>query len=473
MKSLETPLLDGLKKYIEEDNISFHTPGHKGDKSLTNWTKYIPYMDLTEVEGLDNIHDPKGIILESQKLAASAFKAKETFYSVNGTTGGLYIALRAVTNPGDKILIQRNCHKSIYNGAILNRLNLTYVYPKYNEKYKLTTGIDPKDVEKYLEKYSDIKAVVITYPSYYGICSDIERIAEIVHKYDKILLVDEAHGSHFVFSEKLPKTALEGGADIVVQSTHKTLPSFTQSSMIHVGSHRIDIEKLKSVFSLYQTTSPSYVLMASLDVARAYMEKYGKEKLNLLISNIEFIKNNMDSKNRIFIFSGDREDKTIYDLDVTKILINIKGIIGSSLEKILRKEYNIQLEMSDYYYGLALTTVMNDKDDLNRLSFALEEIAQNRPYEKIFSFNIEMPTPKVRLPLWEAFDKEKTTLSLRESIGKISGSFVVPYPPGIPILCPGEEITEEIISKIEFLNQNHIEILGLLDYNRGKIEVIK
>lgn len=207
---METPIFDELKKLKDKNPISFHTPGHKGKNTLANWKEYIPQIDITELPGMDNLHDPRGIIKESQSLAAKTFGAKDTLYSINGTTGGIYIALGTITSPGDKILIQRNSHKSIYNGAILNRLDIEYVYPNYNEKYGIFTGIEPGTIEKKLKEDLKIKAVVLTYPNYYGICPNIKRIAEIVHKYDKILLIDEAHGSHFAFSEKLPISALEG-----------------------------------------------------------------------------------------------------------------------------------------------------------------------------------------------------------------------------------------------------------------------
>lgn len=470
---MEIPIFEGLKKYIEEKNISFHTPGHKGKNTLVDWGKYIPQIDLTEVEGLDNLHDPRGIILESQSLAAKTFKAKKTLYSVNGTTGGIHIALAAATNPGEKILIQRNSHSSVYKGAILNRLGIEYIYPNYNKKYNLLTGIKTQDVESILMKDSKISAVVITYPSYYGICSDLEKIAEIVHKYDKILIVDEAHGSHFIFSNRLPKSSLELGADIVVQSTHKTLPSFTQTSMIHCGSHRIDIEKLEEMFNLYQTTSPSYLFMASLDIARAYMDGEGRDRLDEHLRNIEEMVNKLNNINGVFAFTGDEEDETISDFDKTKVPIRLKNIRGTTLESLLRKKYNIQLEMSDYYYGLLLTTLMNSYDELNLFEEAILNLATIEPLEEMVDFDFEMNSPKIEIPLDEAFYKKKEVVGLRESVGRICGNYIIPYPPGIPLIVPGELITSDICEKIEFLRKNNVEIVGLLDYNKEKIVVVK
>ena len=469
---MNTPILDRLKKLKKQNSTSFHTPGHKSKNTLINWGDYIPYIDTTEIFGMDNFHDPKGIIKESQDLAAKAFGALETIYSVNGTTGGIYIALGAITSPGDKILIQRNSHKSIYNGIILNRLNVEYIYPNYNKKHKLLTGIDPKALEAKLRQDKDIKVVAAVYPNYYGICSNIERIAEIVHKYNRILLVDEAHGSHFKFSDKLPISALEAGADISVQSTHKTLPSFTQTSMIHIGTNRVDIDKLKNASSLYQTTSPSYLFMLSLEIARAYMEGEGSLRLDRTIDTIYETIKALQKIERVHVFTEDKEDNTLYDKDITKILFGLQGITGTRVNKILSKDYNIYLEMADYHYALALSTLMNEKEDFKRLVESVEHMANRESYVKAQDLNISQITPKKVMPIYKAFYSNKKAINIKESIGRISASFITPYPPGIPIICPGEEISKELKEQIRFLLEKNIEIIGLIGYNKEKIEVV-
>lgn len=469
---METPILDKLQEMKKKEGISFHMPGHKGKNSLIEWQKYIPYIDTTEIPGLDNLQDPRGIIKESQLLASKAFGAKESLYSINGTTGGIYISLAAVTNPGDKILIQRNSHKSIYNGAILNRLDIEYIYPKYNKNHHILTGVEPEDIERKLKEDTNIKVIVISHPNYYGICSNIREISEVVHKYGRILLVDEAHGSHFTFSDNLPISALKGGADITVQSTHKTLPSFTQTSMIHVGTDRVNIEKLKTMSSLYQSTSPSYLFMTSLEIARAYMEGEGKERLEKAIILSHKATEELDKIERIHIFTEDKEDPTIYGKDITKILFRVDGITGTDLSKILMEDYNIYLEMWDYYHCLALATLMNDKEDFDKLIDALKNIATNEDFEKVNHINLNIPTPEVKLPIYEAFYSNKKIEDLRKSIGKISGSFIIPYPPGIPLVCPGEEITTKHIDLIELLIDKGIEIIGLMGYNKEKIYLV-
>lgn len=471
---MKTPVFDALKKHVEENSTSFHMPGHKGKNTLINWGDYIPYIDTTEIEGVDNLLDPRGIIKESQELASKVFGSKATYYSVNGSTGSLYIALSTIAKPGDKVLIQRNCHKAVYNGMILNRLNPIYIYPNYNEKHNVLTGLDPEEIEKILSEDKDIKAVVVTYPNYYGVCSNLEEIARIVHKYDRVLMVDEAHGSHMTFSDKLPKSALECGADIVIQSTHKTLPSFTQTSMIHVGSDRIDLNKLRDRYQLYITTSPSYLFTTSCEIATAYMDtEESKERLDFNIEKCDEIIKRLKDIDRVFVFTGDEDDKTIFAKDNTKILFKIDGISGSKVKKLLNSKYNIGLEMSDYYYGLALTSLMNDEEDYEKLYNAIEDIAKNQPYTEINPVSIKMPTPTVVMPIYEAYHKKKKLIKLEDSIGRLSAVSVIPYPPGIPLVVPGEEITRELYDHIMFLMDNGIEIVGLMGYNKEEIVVVE
>lgn len=471
---MRTPVFDALKRLKEEDSVFFHMPGHKGKNTLVNWGEFIPEIDTTETMGMDNLLDPRGIINESQELAAKVFGAKHTFYGVNGSTGSIYIALATITKPGDKVLVQRNCHKAVYNAMILNRLNPVYIYPNYNEKYHIMTGIDPKDVDEALSKDKDIKAVVVTYPNYYGVCSDLESIANIVHKHNRILMVDEAHGPHMTFSERLPKSALACGADIVIQSTHKTLPSFTQTSMIHVGSDRIDINKLKDRFQLFTTTSPSYLFTASNEIAVAYMDTAeAKERMEKNIDKCEETIKRLNQIDRVFVFTGDDEDKTIFAKDNTKILFRIDGIKASQVKRELYTKYNIRIEMTDYYYALALTSLMNDESDYERLIEAVEDLAKTSPYEEISSMSVNIPLPKIIMPIYDAYHGNKKQIDLKDSIGKVSATSIIPYPPGVPLVVPGEEITKEVYDQITSLMENNIEIVGLMGYNKDRLVIVE
>ncbi len=470
---MKTPVLEALTKLMEENSVSFHMPGHKGRNSLIEWGKYIPYIDTTETEGMDNLLEPRGVIKESQEYAAKVFRAKSTIYAVNGSTGSIHISLAAITKPGDKVLIQRNCHKAVYNALIINRLNPVYVYPNYNKDYNVLTGVYPEDIDEALANDKTIKAVVLTYPNYYGVCSDLKTIAEIVHKHNRILMVDEAHGPHLTFSDKLPMSALESGADIVIQSTHKTLPSFTQTSLIHVGSDRIDLNKLRDRFQLFTTTSPSYLFTLSNEISIAYMDGEGRQKLDYTIRKIDETIERLKKIDRVNVFTGDINDETIYAKDNTKLLISIDGMTGANLKKKMYKEHNIRLEMADYYYALILTSAMNTEEDFEKAIKAIEEIAKNEPYQEINRVSIKMPTPKVRTLPYEAYFSSKQQLKIDDAVGKIAAAPVIPYPPGIPLMVPGEEITKEISEHLYFLMENGIEVVGLMGENKDSIVVVE
>lgn len=468
---MKTPVFEALKKLKEENSISFHMPGHKGKETLIDWGAYMPYIDTTELEGLDNLLEPRGIIEESQKNTAKVFGAKASLYGVNGSTGSIYIALASITKPGDKVLIQRNCHKAVYNALILNRIQPLYIYPNYNENHNVLTGLFPDDIDIALTENPEIKAVVITYPNYYGVCSDIKQIANIVHKHGKVLMVDEAHGPHMTFSDKLPISAIEGGADIVIHSTHKTLPSLTQTSIIHVGTDKIDLNKLRDRYQLYTTTSPSYLFTLSNELAVAYMDGEGRERLNQSINLVNKTIERLNKIPRVEVFTGDSEDTSIFAKDNTKILISIDGIRGSTVKKLLRKDYNIRLEMADFYYALILTSLMNDEDEFEKLVQAVTEIAAKTPYEEINWVNVNMPTPKIITRPSEAYYGKKEQILLKDAIGRVSAAPIIPYPPGIPLIVPGEEITQEIYEHILFLMDNGIEIVGLMGYNKDYVVV--
>lgn len=470
---MKTPILDALKNLAGEKNASFHTPGHKAKNTLVDWGKLIPKIDTTEVYGMDNLLEASGIIKDSQEFTAGVFGARHTRYSLNGSTGSIYIALATIAEPGDSVLIQRDCHKAVYNGLILNRLNPIYIYPNYNQDYNMYTGLDPGQIDAMLEANKDIKAVVVTYPNYFGICSDLGKITDIVHKHGRIIMVDEAHGSHLSFSARLPKSALSCGADIVVQSTHKTLPSFTQTSMIHIGTGRIDIERLDDRFQLYTSSSPSYLFMASCEIAAAYMgTSEARERLEENISRCLEASEKLNSMDGVFAFTGDRNDRSIHSKDPTKILFKIDGMDGRKLQGKLYEKHGVMLEMADYHYGLALTSLMNDAVDYRRLVGAVEDLSQGEMPGKAGLFKVKIPEPVISLPIYEAYHLPRRLVKLKEGIGSIAAKPIIPYPPGIPLIVAGEIITEELYENIIFLIQNNIEIVGLMGYNRDKVSII-
>lgn len=480
-------ILKQLLTHKEKKKVSFHIPGHKNGKIYEKYeTQYFSRdtlekllsLDITEMPGTDNLHAPKEMIYEAQQRAAKFYKADHTFFLVNGTSSGNISALMTVANPNDKVIVPRDCHKSVMHGLILGGLIPVYIHPQISEETHIPMGIKPQAVEKAILENPDVKAVVLTYPNYYGMCSDIEAIADIVHKYDKIFIVDEAHGAHFNLSHRLPISAIEAGADIVSQSTHKTLPAFTQSSMLHVQSKRVDIDRLRLMLMMHQSSSPSYLLMASLDAARTIVEKDGSKWMHQLLKNVDDFYHAISQIEGIGIIREDIIGKCgIKDVDRTRLVINMTslGISGITLDQLLSEKYHIQMEMSDMNHVVAVTTIGNEQEDFEQLLEALKDIKrkQTGTYKKTAWPQFLYPVPKVRIIPREAVFCEKIEIDFASSGGKISGEYIIPYPPGIPILCPGEEITPELIAYVNKLKASGINIIGMKDAELKEIKVIR
>ncbi|MGE5632150.1 MAG: aminotransferase class I/II-fold pyridoxal phosphate-dependent enzyme [Caulobacteraceae bacterium] len=477
------PILKSLVQYRDEGAVPFHMPGHKKGNiykkaGIDILERSILSMDTTEVPGIDNLHCSEGAVKEAQEMAAKAFGAEHTFFLVNGTTSGIYSMILAAANPGDKIIIPRNCHRSVYGAVILGRLKPVYINPETDEKLGIAAGINLQSLEYILEKHNDAKAVVITNPTYYGICSDVKKIAELVHKKGMLLLVDEAHGSHFRFNKKLPVSALEAGADMAAQSIHKTLASMTQSSMLQVRSDKVDLEKLKFFLQLTQTASPSHILLASLDIARYIMEEEGEELLDKAIEWSNWARSEINIATDLYCLDRDRIGSCgIYDIDPTRITVNFRDISASGKEAdhILRNRFKIQVEMSDLYNIIAITTIGDESKDYEKFVNALKRInaeAQHfEPAKADITFSREIP--ELALLPWEAAYREKEAVSAESSIGRICGEMIIPYPPGIPVLIPGEIITREIIDYIRLCVDNGIKINGASDINGRSVNVLK
>lgn len=479
------PILKALKDYNDEDSIPFHMPGHKKGNIYNEMgfdiidTNFLR-LDITEIPGMDDLHYPQSSIKSAQQMAAQAFGAEHTFFLVNGTTAGIYSMILAVTQPGDKIIVPRNCHKSVINAVIMGRLIPVYIKPQVDKSLGISMGISVGDVDYLLKKHPETKAVVITNPTYYGICSDIEYIAKVVHKHNKLLLVDEAHGAHLKFNDSLPKCALTAGADIVAQSTHKTLTSMTQSSMLHVNTEKIDIDKLKYFLQITQTTSPSHLLLASLDMTRYLMENKGKE---LLEKTVEWSKKARQDINHIKgIYCIDKNiigKRGVYDIDDTRLTINVRslGLTGAEMEYKLRKNFNIQIEMSDLYNIVLICTIGDKKDYYKELVKSMLLIAKSK---SIIHYDIEETNnsyennfilEQALLPCETIYNK-KRYVPIIESMGKINADMIIPYPPGIPIIMPGEVITEEIVQYIINCMSKGIKIIGIANTELKEIRVI-
>ena len=464
-------ILDELMKNNKNNLISFHVPGHKNGKiydllGYKDLLESIYKMDTTEIIGTDNLHSPEGIIKKSQEKASRVFKSDKTYFLVNGTTCGIQASIMSICNDNDKILVNRDCHHSVINACILGNINPVYIVYKLDNDYFILEGVLEEDVIKSIDENLDAKALVLTYPTYYGATYDLEKICEYAHKKNMVVIVDEAHGAHLGLSEKLPKTALEQGADIVIQSTHKTLPSFTQSSMLHIKGGKVDSSKISEILRIIETSSPSYLLMSSLEIATEIYEKYGRDLMDKLLENIDnFIK---DISKNDFV-------KVYNKFDKTKIFISLKklGITGYELEKILRKN-NIQVELSNYYGVLLICTISNYYDDFESIKNAINNIITDKKdkyFEELRTINYPKIIPKKILNPREAFYKNKKSVKIYDSIGQISGEYIIPYPPGVSILSPGEIITKEIIDYILYLKEMNIS--GISDTSLENIKIIE
>lgn len=482
MNQNETPLFNALMEYVNRDTLPFHVPGHKKgigiDSEFKEFIGDNPFkIDVTVFKLVDSLHHPNGPIKKAQELAADAYGAKASFFSIHGTSGAIQAMILSVVKDGDKIIVPRNVHKSVTSGIILSGAIPIFVEPEIDKKLGIAHGVTPETIERTLKENPDAKAVLIINPTYYGVATDIKKIADIVHSYDIPLIVDEAHGPHLAFSNKLPMSAIEAGADICAQSTHKIIGSLTQGSLLHINSKYVDPKKLQQILNLLQTTSPSYILMASLDCARRQIALEGKELLDKAIELCKYTRNEINKIPGFYCFGEEVLGKPgSYAFDPTKLTISSRdlGITGFELDTILADNYHIQMELSDFYNVLAVGSFGDTKEGMDKLINALKEIS-NEYYgkrEPIQDF-LDIPTiPKKILNPREAFYSNKVSVPLKESIGRISGEFLLAYPPGIPVLCPGEEITKEVIEYVNDLKRANLYVQGTEDTTVENIKIV-
>lgn len=474
-------LYEKLIEYRESGKYPFHMPGHKRQDKLLSDAYEI---DITEINGFDNLHHPEGIIKESMDNASEFFGTDKTWFLVNGSSCGLLAAIHAVTEIGDSIIIGRNCHKSVYNAIELRNLKAEYIYPQIINEYGINGGYKPEAIENLLKKAMDsgekIKAVVVTSPTYEGIVSDIERIVEIVHRYGSILIVDEAHGAHLGIHEGLPKPAYKLGADIVIESAHKTLPAMTQTAFLHLCGRRVQEEKIQDCLTIYQTSSPSYVLMASLDKCIRELQTKGKQKLKSLLITLDKFYEKVNKLENITVLGRECIGKNeIFDFDICKlvILINTNKITGKFLEEELREKYGFEMEMTSARYVLGMTTMYDNMEQILKLADALTEIDSNlnsfykeRVLEEDRYINYEkINEADVAMSIYEAKRKETEDMFFLESEGKVSAEYIYVYPPEIPLVVPGEMISKKMIEQIDYYKRINLNVKGI---ENKKIRVV-
>lgn len=460
-------LYESLKRYSDSDFYPFHMPGHKRNKESGPLSGFFR-QDITEIDGFDNLHQPETIIREAQYRAAQLYHSKETYFLINGSTAGILSAVSAIAGRGNKLIIARNCHKAVYHAAFLNHLELCYVYPAVNEEYDIAEEITASQIEKEIcailkqeeipaSKAGDIIAgVVITSPTYEGIVSDVRAIADLVHQYKLPLIVDQAHGAHFGLHPAYPQNAVDQGADLVIHSVHKTLPAPTQTALIHRNGELTDGEKLRKYLRIYQSSSPSYLLMAGIDEAVALAEQEGSSRLERLLSY------------RTEVFHALEHCKYIRVCPLTepgKLVISVKNssITGKQLDQILREKYHLQMEMASGTYVLAILTMMDQEEGVKRLIRALLEIDADLRQGTEENVPVSFPghLPDVKMNLRDAFLASYCNVEITDVEGEISADFVSLYPPGIPLLVPGEVITEQILTIIEEYRRHGYTVSGV------------
>lgn len=471
-----------LKEYCEKDYIPLHMPGHK--RNIEEFVMDNPYkLDITEIDGFDNLHNPTGIIKHSMDAASKLYGSKNTFYLVNGSSIGILAAISATVGKGNKVLIARNSHKSVFNAIYINELIPIYVYPENINDLGINTKITPDDVDKLLKEHKDIAAVIITSPTYEGMISDIQGIADKAHSFNIPLIVDEAHGAHFGFHNAFPDSALICGADIVIQSIHKTLPAFTQTALLHVNGNRIEIDKVKLYLDIYQSTSPSYILMAGIDNCMEFLRTKGPGMFDNYVNNLKYLINEIKKLNYIKLAKND---------DISKIVLYVTNgsLNGKQFYDILLEKYHIQLEMASLDYVIAMTSVGDKLEYYHKFLQALTEIdnelaqKQDSKYSEDIDdcickskYNI-IPAIIKEIP-YKALNAKFELRCLSSSIGRISSSSICIYPPGTPVVYPGEEITLEIVEYIKTAYNAGLEVIGLENSGEEKsidylnIKVIK
>jgi len=480
----ETPIFSVLKDvYAARGVIPFHVPGHKQgvgvESEFYNFMGPNPFkIDVTIFEMVDGLHNPKSHIKRALELTADAYGAKESFFCVNGTSGAIQAMIMSTVRAGDKILVPRNTHKSVNAGVILSGAQPVYMEPEIDQENGIAHGVSPETVERTLKENPDASAVLIINPTYYGVATDLKKIVELVHSYDIPLLVDEAHGPHLRFANgDLPLSAMEAGADACAQSTHKIIGAMTQGSILHVQGDRINYGKMRQVLSLLQTTSPSYILLASLDCARKQIALEGKELIASAVKKAEYLREEVNKVKGFRSLGREVLDgKGRFSFDPTKIAITARelGLTGYQLERIFVDKYNIQPELSDFYNVLLVTTIGDTDESIEAVIAAIKDIsAGTKDRDAVPQFKDIPAIPEMEQIPREAFFSEKTRKRMEDAIGDISGEFIMAYPPGIPILCPGERITEEVIDYIEDLKRAGLSVQGLEDSNLENINIIK
>ena len=473
------PIYEALKELKQMRIVPFDVPGHKrgkGNKELTEFLgEKCMSVDVNSMKPLDNLCHPVSVIREAEELAAASFHAAHAFFMVNGTTSSVQTMVLSVCKRGDKIILPRNVHRSVINALILCGAIPVYINPSMNDRLGIALGMTLKDVEAAMNEHPDAKAVLVNNPTYYGICSNLKAITRLAHEKGMLVLADEAHGTHFYFGENMPISAMEAGADFASVSMHKSGGSLTQSSFLLCGPN-VNANYVRQIINLTQTTSGSYLLLSSLDLSRKNLAINGKEIFRKVTELAEYAREEINLIGDYYAYSSELVNgDSVYDFDLTKLSVHTMdvGLAGIEVYDLLRDEYDIQIEFGDIGNILAYISVGDSNKNIERLIGALSEIRRRYKKDRAGMLSYEYVNPKVIVTPQEAFYAQKESLPIEQSAGRICSEFVMCYPPGIPILAPGEEITAEIIDYILYAKEKGCFLTGPEDMDVKRLNVLK
>ncbi len=473
------PLYAALENFRKKRIVPFDVPGHKRGRGNPELVQLLGEkcvgLDVNSMKPLDDLCHPSSVIREAEDLAAAAFGAAHSFFMVGGTTSSVQNMIFSVCKEGDKIIMPRNVHKSAINALVMCGAIPVYVNPEVDKRLGISLGMEPKKLLQAVEDNPDAVAVLVNNPTYYGICSDLKSIVKIAHEYGMKVLVDEAHGTHFSFNDDLPVSGMAAGADMSAVSMHKSGGSLTQSSILLLNKS-MNADHVRQIINLAQTTSASYLLMASLDISRRNLALNGKNSFAKVIQMASYAREEINDIGDYYAYGRELINGTsVYDFDVTKLAVYTRdlGLAGIEVYDILRDEYDIQIEFGDISNMLAYISIGDRLQDIERLVGALDDIKRLFKRDKAGMLSAEYVNPKVAVPPRKAFYSEKISLPLRAAEGKICTEFVMCYPPGIPILAPGELITKEIIEYILYAKSKGCSMQGTEDFEVERLNVLK
>ena len=478
LSQTSAPIQEALERMKRARLVPFDVPGHKRGRGNPELVAFLGSacldVDVNSMKMLDNLCHPVSVIRDAECLAAEAFRTAHAFFMVSGTTGSVQAMVLSAVGRGDKIIMPRNVHRSAINALILCGAIPIYVNPGIDDTLGIALGMRVEDVAAAIARHPDAKAVFVNNPTYYGICSDLRAITELAHTHGMKVLVDEAHGTHLYFSDRLPVAAMDAGADMAAISMHKSGGSLTQSSLL-LCSDSMPLGYVHQIINITQTTSASYLLLASLDISRRNLALRGREVVDKIIDLVAYARDEINAIGDYYAYGRELIDgAAVFDFDTTKLSIFTRptGLAGIEVYDILRDDYDIQTEFGDIANLLAYVSVGDRPKDIERLVAALAEIRRNYRKDPSKTLKMEYIDPVVVCGPQDAFYAEKESLPIAKSCGRVCSEFVMCYPPGIPILAPGEQITEEILTYIRYAKKKGCQITGPEDMSIQYLNVM-